>query len=272
MGLLKYCKNIFIKRRKKLGVALGGGGAKGMALLGALRAFEENGISFDMVAGTSIGAIIGGLYASGNSTSEIFGFLQEFDVTKPKTLVALKLKGHTLQSVLDQMTGGKEIQELQKPFFAVCCDLYSGEQVVVSRGNLARAMACSSAVPPFFAPVVFGNNRLIDGVLVNSVPADVLKNNGADVVIAVCLTSPTDNMNTKNKMLIDRLYPKHGVKVTDRLSGLKSADFVITPNLNAYSGVSIFSLSKIYELGYEQATKQMPQILQMLKDKRIIKR
>ncbi len=261
-------KKIFLKKPKKLGLALGSGGAKGMALVGVLKAFEENNIKFDMVGGTSIGSIVGGFLAGGHTTSEMFDFLKQFDITNPTTLIMMKLKGISVETFLDNILGGSHIEDLILPYFAVACDINTGEEIIMDKGNLANAMAASSAIPPAFRPVARDNRKLIDGAYLNSVPADILKERGADVVISVSLTERSDKLSSTS--VLDKLYPGHKVKSTDRLTrGLIASNLVIEPNLKAYSTTSIDKLYEMYQEGYRSAIEAMPKILGLLKKHKI---
>lgn len=270
MKFTEFLKKLFGKhKQKKLGLALGSGGAKGMALIGALKAFEEYGVKFDMVAGTSIGSIVGGMYAAGHDTSEMFGFLKEYDVTNPKTLIMMKLKGQTVESVLDGVLGGAVIEDFKLPFWAVACDLDSGEELDINCGSAAKALAASSAIPPIFKPVTRENRRLVDGAFINSVPADVLKANGADVVIAVSLTEqPT---NASSKAVLDKAYKGNGVKLADRYEkGVTAADYLIKPELTAYSSARLSGFKEMYAEGYRAAIEAMPNIIELLRANKLI--
>ncbi|MBP5372872.1 MAG: patatin-like phospholipase family protein [Clostridia bacterium] len=203
------------KKHVRIGLALGSGGAKGFALIGALKAFEEEGIKFDVVAGTSIGSIVGAMYACGYSWSEMFSFLREFNVLSPSNLVALTLKRATVASILDGMLGGKHFEETLLPFAAIATDINKGEEVIMKHGSLATALAASSAIPPIFKPVERNGVKLVDGAYVNSVPSDVVKEMGADVVIGVSL-SDTD-FNTGIKIALDNAYKGNKVPICNRL-------------------------------------------------------
>lgn len=242
-----------------------------MAHIGVLKAFEENGIKFDMVSGTSIGSIVGGMYAAGHDTKEIFEFLREYNILSPKTLLMMKIRGMTVENLLDRVLGGTYIEDLKLPYFAVACDVASGDEVIMTSGSLSSAMAASSAIPPVFKPVLRENKLLIDGAFVNSVPCDVLKSNGADVVIGVSLTE--EENNTEIKRLIDKKYPDNGVKEVNRLEkGVTAGDYIITPDLKGFNATSIFQLDEMYKRGYESAVKAMPDIIALLEKKKILKK
>ena len=270
IGLLKRFLSLFkVKKQKKLGLALGSGGVKGLAHIGALRAFEEEGIHFDVVAGTSIGAIVGAMYACGYSSSGMLEYIKHLHLEDPLTLIKMKLTGVTPEKLLDQAFGGRDIEELNLPFCAVAVDILTGEEVDITNGAVATAVLASSAIPPLFKPIQMGDNRLIDGAFRNSVPANIVKNMGADCVIGISLGEehPTNDLI---KVSLDELYKDNGVPLCDRLTACKIAsDFLLTPSLSAYKSTAITKMDEIYEIGYECAKRVMPEIKKVLKAKGI---
>lgn len=270
IGLFKKFLRLFKgKKQKKLGLALGSGGVKGLAHIGALRAFEEEGIHFDFVAGTSIGSIVGAMYACGYSSSGMIEYIKNLHLEDPLTLIKMKLTGVTPEKLLDQVFGGRDIEELSLPFCAVAVNVTSGEEVDITTGSVATAVLASSAIPPMFKPVQIADNRLIDGAFRNAVPANVVKNMGADCVIGISLGEehPT---NEVIKISLDELYKDNGVPICDRLTPFKIAsDFLLTPSLSAYKSTAISKMHEIYEIGYECAKRSMPEIKKVLKAKGI---
>ena len=203
--LLKFRKK---EKRLKLGLALGSGGAKGFAELGALYAFEQNGIEFDVVAGTSIGSIIGAFYANGYTSTDIFEMLKRVDVSEIKNLFMIKMDTFGLSKVIDKNIGTDNIEDLKTPFFAVATQLSTGEEKVFSSGSVAKVLCASCCYPPIFKPVVIEGESYIDGAFTNSVPADVVKNNGADYVVAIDLTA-----HQKKDGFLSKILPKYKSKV-----------------------------------------------------------
>ena len=267
IGLFKKLLSLFkIKKQKKIGLALGSGGVKGLAHIGALRAFEEEGIYFDLVAGSSIGSIVGAMYALGYSSASMLEYIKQLRLDDPFTLIKMKIQGLTPEKLLEQVFGGKFIEELNFPFCAVAVDLNSGEQVDLKSGCIAKSVLASSAIPPLLKPVEIADNRLIDGAFRNAVPADVLKNMGADIVVGISLSNEITT-NEQIKRTLDELYKDNNVPVCNRLAGSKSADFLLTPNLTAYKSTSINKMDEIYEIGYECAKRAMPAIKKILKIK-----
>lgn len=250
----------------KLGLALGSGGAKGMAHLGALKAFEEEGIEFDVIAGTSIGSIVGALYAKGFSSDDMLALLKEVGLANPQTMLLFALGVINLTEIINKFTGGAYFSDLKKPFKAVAVDMDSGSEVVISEGELAVALASSSAIPPF-PPVNIQGKRLIDGAYLNCVPSDVVKEMGADVIIAINLATGNDT-NQGIKRALDELYRDNKVPLTDRSwQCYKYSDLVLEPNLSAYSSSSLSGLDETYAIGYQTAKSKMQEIKDIISKK-----
>ncbi|HCR49476.1 MAG TPA: patatin-like phospholipase family protein [Rhodothermales bacterium] len=179
----------------KIGLALGGGGMKGLAHLGALSVLEKQGIKPDLVAGCSIGALVGVFYAAGMPVEEIRQVFMTQDLLE---LMSIRLDGKGLIDVeglgdfLRFTLPYGRFEDLPTPFFVMCTDIEKGEEVVVSSGQLAPAVLASTAVPGIFAPVQIGGRWLIDGGLFNNLPVRVLLDNGATQTIAVRLFNRND--------------------------------------------------------------------------------
>ena len=180
------------KTPPKIGLALGSGSARGLAHLGVIRALEEAGIKVDYVAGTSIGALVGAVYASGSidsleSTFQKFDWkkmVSFFDVIFPKSGL---IDGAKVRDLVRTLVHTEVIEALPIPFCAVATNIQSGEEVVISQGDLIEAVRASIAVPGIFTPVRSNGVLLVDGGLVNPVPVSVARAMGADFVIAVDL-------------------------------------------------------------------------------------
>lgn len=205
----------------KIGLALGGGGAKGAAEVGVLKVLEEAGIKPDFIVGTSIGSIVGGLYAVGYTAAELETMFQTQEwlslLTDRNSLHASEpyktvdgvtyifgfpiydrdakggfgvMKGSGIETLLDSMASAKnctDFSQLKTPFRCVAADIRSGAEVILSQGSLARAMRASMAIPGVFKPVEIDGQKLVDGGMLNNLPVDICRQMGADIVIAVDL-------------------------------------------------------------------------------------
>ena len=268
-SIKRFFTKLFGKKNKKLGLALGSGGAKGLFHVGALHAFEEEGITFDVVSGCSIGSIVGGMYSAGFSSASILEYLRQLDLTNVASLVIMKLSGMTVEKTLDRVMGGANIEDLSIPFGAVAVDVFEGEQVNLTSGKLSKVMCASSAIPPFFKGVQIDGRVLIDGAYLNSVPADLAKELGADFVIGINLGAETPT-NEQILGALDSAYRGHGVQKCNRAEkGEQFSDYMLCPDLSNYSSTSITKMAELYELGYNYTKQVMPQIKLALKKAKI---
>ncbi len=182
------------EHRVRIGLALGGGAARGWAHIGVLRALKEGGIEPDIIAGTSIGAVVGGCYiagildnleafARGLTRRRIFGLL---DINLAGSGL---ISGNRLSKLLAAELGDKRIEDLPRRFVCVATELSTGHEIWMSHGNLVESLHASYALPGIFQPVKIGNRWLVDGALVNPIPVSVCRALGANFVIAVNLSS-----------------------------------------------------------------------------------
>jgi NTE family protein len=180
--------------RVRIGLALGGGAARGWAHIGVLRALAEAGIHPDIVAGTSIGAVVGGCYVA-----DVLDNLEHFarSLTRRRVFGLIDVSfagsgligGNRLQRLLDEQLQGKRLEDFEKSFVGVATELSTGHEIWLSRGSMVDAMRASYALPGIFQPVQVGGRWLVDGALVNPIPVSVCRALGANVVIAVNLSA-----------------------------------------------------------------------------------
>ncbi len=175
----------------KTGIALGGGGAKGLAHIGVIKVLEENGIVPHIVSGTSIGALIGALYLLRGDIRAVESFALGFENSNlypylaPRPSISGLISEKKIQAFLKDIFAGKRFEDLPLPFFCPASDIRHGREVMFSRGMLLQAVRASISIPVIFKPVRWRRNYLVDGGLINPVPVDVLKRNGSDFTIAV---------------------------------------------------------------------------------------
>ena len=227
--------------RPKVALVLGGGGAKGAATVGALKYVEKSGVPIDMVVGTSIGSIVGGMYAVGYRHEQLDSL---FRTQQWVNMFAGSLMGDSIVNVFrDNMSGEYsqvDFDSLPTPFRAVAVDINKMRQVVLKQGDLAQAMRASMAIPVVFKPVKIDGMQLVDGGVLNNLPVDVARDMGADYVIAVDLTV---NKHENSSSLLSLLRPD--LKKYNR--NRKDADVYINPKLKGY-GAQDFSSKKIAEM------------------------
>ncbi len=188
--------------RPKIGLALGSGGSKGFAHIGIIKVLEKNNIPIDFIAGTSIGAMVGGFYAAGLGVEKIEEIALGTDWRRMISLVDPHFKhglvsGEKVKTFIQNHIGGKEFKDCRIPFVAVATDLKTGEIVTLDKGEMAPAIRASISVPLAFKPVELEGRVLVDGGLSSPVPVEVVRNMGADIVIAVNLDKHYSNENWK---------------------------------------------------------------------------
>ncbi len=180
------------KRNRTIGLAFGSGGVKGLAHVGVIKSLLENDIPIDYIAGTSIGAWVGAHYALYQDIEKLEKFTVGRKIEKMQSLLELTLKGglvkgSKVQNLLDEWLGNMDFESTGIPVKVVATDIISGEQVVFSHGKLAPAVYASMAVPSIFTPYIYHGRILVDGGVSNPVPVNIVKDMGADIVIAVNL-------------------------------------------------------------------------------------
>ena len=248
-------------RRPKVALVLGGGGAKGAATVGVLKAVEKSGVPIDMVVGTSIGSIVGGLYSIGYDSKQLDSL---FRTQSWLDIFSGSLMGDSIIWTLREMTGGivTDFDSLPIPFRCVAVDVKKIREVVLSEGDLAQAMRASMAIPLVFKPVKIGNMQLVDGGVLNNLPVDVARDMGADYVIAVDLTV------NKHENDLSGLMSMLRVDLRKYHQNSEDADVYINPKLKGYGAHDFASdkIAKMIDLG-EVAGKASLKELKRLKKK-----
>lgn len=257
----------------KIGLALGGGATRGFAHIGAIRAFEEYGIKFDFVAGTSAGSLVGAMYAAGKNYEqmcEIAGSIKEKDIRTSK-IVLIPSKTSGIENLVINNLGDIDISDLQIPFSPVVVDLKSTEEIALRRGSLAKAVAGSCAVPGVFNPVEFEDKLLADGGLQNTIPADIPKLFGCDYVVAIDVNS-TRAYGTDSNKLLDVMGASIRILMkSNAIKGYVYGDVVIQPDVKRFKSTSVEGFKEMIEEGYIATKKMIPQIIELF-DKKPIKR
>jgi NTE family protein len=287
------------QKRPKIGLVLSGGGAKGFAHIGVLKVLEEAGVKIDYIGGTSMGAVIGGLYASGYNAAQIDSIFQATDFSKllsdyiPRSsksfyekrneeLYALVLpfsnlklgipqalsKGMYNYNLLSRITRNvndtKEFSKLPIPFLCIATNIETGEEVLLDKGNLAQAMIASSAFPSLFSPVEIDGKILVDGGVVNNYPIEEVRKLGADIIIGV------DVQND----LLDRDQLKDATKILVQITNLqsmermkrniKNTDIYIKPDITQYGVISFDKGKEIITKGEEATFAVFEQIKKLV--------
>ncbi len=271
MGFWDFFKRKKNKEKKinkniKLGLALGGGGARGFAHLGVLKAFDENGIKFDYIAGTSVGSLVGAFYASGMTGEDIIEISKKINKKDIKNNKIMFMPSSTegLQKIIKSNLGDIDVKDLKTPFCSVAVDMKSGNEVNIKSGNLAKAVAGSCAVPGVFTYVDFGDFRLQDGGLQNTIPSDVVKSMGADFVVAVDC-NPNRGYGTESPKLMDILSATIRILMkSNAVKGKFYADVIIEPDTKRFKSTKLKGAEEMIEEGYKAALEKIEEIKELL--------
>lgn len=234
--------------RLKIGLALGSGGWRGLAHIGVIKSLIKHNIPIDCIAGTSAGALIGGLYAALGSVEPIEQFFQELSYRKllyafsdPRPRSGL-FKGDKAIKILDDFCHGATFKQTNIPFTAVAADVQTGRQINLKQGKLARAIRASTSVPLVFQPINYQGKKLVDGAVINPLPVRETQDLGADIVIAVDLYknvfpwhpdhySPLQVALKTSQLMLKELSRRNG----------READLVIRPDVNESLRYRIFT-------------------------------
>ena len=274
-------------QRPKVGLVLSGGGAKGFSHLGVLRAINNAGVQVDYVGGTSIGAIVGGLYASGYTVEEMDSLLRDFDMmamvgdkverrhrsyydkeNEGKVWIKMGMKKFKLQfptaissgqnainMMADWTISSHDIDDFSRlpiPYFSKVTDLSTGESVKLDKGYLPEAMRASATYPSLYSPIEIDGRTFIDGGVMDNYPIDEMRAMGADIVIGVNLNSPLYTAHEIESLvdILDQIVSFEIIRNVDRQMG--NIDLDIHPDLRGYGAMSFTSADTIYARG-EQA-------------------
>ena len=262
-------KQAKINKNVRLGLALGGGGARGFAHLGVLKAFDENGIKFDYIAGTSVGSLVGAFYAGGFSAEQIIEISKKINKKDIKNNKIMFMPSSTmgLQNIIKNNLGDVDIKELQIPFCAVAVDMKSGNEVDIKSGSLAKAVAGSCAVPGVFTYVDFDDFRLQDGGLQNTIPSDVVKSMGADFVVSVDC-NPSRGYGTDSTKLMDILSATIRILMkSNAVKGKFYSDVIIEPDTKRFKSTKLKGAEEMIEEGYKAGLEKIAEIKKLLTQK-----
>ena len=257
-------EDAYHKLKFKLGLALSGGGTRGFAHIGVLKAFEEERIKFDCVAGTSAGSLIGAMYCADVSCEEM---IEEAKQVKQKELLSkfvIQSDSSNIAKVANHLLADKTFKELSVPFAAVAVDISDGEEVILNQGSVAKAVSASCAVPALFKPVEIDGMVLVDGGLLNNMPADVCRSMGAEIVIGVDLNHHRGS-GTKSKKIKDTLIATWNITTKSTMyKGIHNSDLVIEPELAEFKNTSLKYIDEMVEEGYRAAKEKMAEIKELL--------
>jgi NTE family protein len=282
-------------KKKRIGLALGGGGARGLAHIGVLMVLEKEGIPVDLVVGTSIGALVGGAYASGISPDELqkradaylnspefqSSAMKAFETARAKGALGITEKIQTyvrntfyliqamfkpgilpnedFQTTINYFVPDIQIEETRIPFRAVATDLVSGKEITFSKGSLRQAVMASCAVPGAITPLKEGERLLSDGGIVCLVPSSVARQEGADIVIAVAVDRPIGSEELRS--VVD-VYQRVNEIMSEKLKNyeLANADVVILPEVGDLHWSNFSEAINLIDEGERAAREKLDEI------------
>lgn len=252
--------------KPKVALVLGGGAARGFAHIGVIRALEQEKIPIDLVVGTSVGSLIGAIYAHDRNSFELEwtaftlekGDLFDYGLLNAFTGMGAA-KGEKLEGFIREKVPVANIEGLAIPFAAVATDLNRGSRVVLDAGPVGRAVRASSAIPGVFQPVEHQGKLLVDGGLIDNVPVSVARGKGADIVIAVDIGQQVSNFNVAD--IIDVMLQSVTIMSAENARVKKhEADILITPNVGDVGMLDFTQKKRCMQAGIEATRKALPEI------------
>ncbi len=291
------------RNRMKVALALGGGGVRGLAHIGVIRALQEEGVPIDMIAGTSMGAMIGAQYAlnpninaierrmlamldrkevsaiekliSGYSPSDekkliiqsLFSFVKQMVLVNVRAIKRWVFSGKEISWIFEHLQIDDDFRKLKIPFCCASVDLRTGHEVIISKGSIREAVLASVSLPGVFPPVKSGKRLLVDGGIIGSVPVEAARAMGADVIIAVGVEAQVD-YNKKLGNGLDIMFQADAIRAW-KLSDMriKGADVIIYPEVGNISWASFSRAGECIKAGEEAAKKMKGQILEVIREK-----
>ena len=246
---------------------MGGGAARGFAHIGVIKVLEAQGLTPDIIVGTSAGAVVGALYASGNNGFELQKLAFKLDETKisdwsvPDRGV---LKGEALQRFVNEAVANRPIESLKKPFAVVATDLNSGDSILFRTGNTGMAVRASATVPGVFRPVSINGHEYVDGGLSSLIPVRSTRQLGADIVIAVDISARPGNQPVKGTLdILLQTFTIMGQNLA-RFE-LKEADIVIRPQVGSVGATDFMARHDAILEGEKAAQAALPQIREAIR-------
>ncbi|MBI1824280.1 MAG: patatin-like phospholipase family protein [Nitrospirae bacterium] len=254
----------------KIALVLGGGAARGFAHVGVIRALEQEKIPIDMIVGTSVGSLIGSIYADTRSSFEleVIAFKLEkddlFDFSVFSSTTG-PVKGERLEKFVQNKVKKQNIEDLSIPFTAVATNLATGERIMLDRGSVGRAVRASSSIPGVFTPVIYQNMTLVDGGVVDNVAVDVARAKGADIVIAVNIGKNVINKDVTN--ILDITLQAVNI-MSYEISKFKvlGADILIEPGVGEVGMMDFSRKEFCMRAGIDATEKMIPELRKKIEE------
>lgn len=246
----------------RIGIALGGGAAKGFAHIGVIKMLEANGFKPEVVSGTSAGSVVGAFYASGMDAFQMQQHAVALDEASIRDVTLFNggmVRGQKLQDYVNRMVGNRAFDKMKKPFAAVSTQLETGQRTVFVNGNVGQAVRASCSIPGVFEPVKIGKFYYVDGGVVSPVPVDAARQLGADFVIAVDISTRITGKTPENLLgVVNQSITIMGQKLGEQ--EIARADVVIRPKVNDIGPADFEQRARAILEGEKAALAAMPQI------------
>ncbi len=246
----------------RIGIALGGGAAKGFAHIGVIKMLEANGFKPEVVSGTSAGSVVGAFYASGMDAFQMQQHAVALDEASIRDVTLFNggmVRGQKLQDYVNRMVGNRAFDKMKKPFAAVSTQLETGQRTVFVNGNIGQAVRASCSIPGVFEPVKIGKFFYVDGGVVSPVPVDAARQLGADFVIAVDISTRITGKTPENLLgVVNQSITIMGQKLGEQ--EIARADIVIRPKVNDIGPADFEQRARAILEGEKAALAAMPQI------------
>lgn len=253
--------------KPKIGLVLSGGAARGLAHVGVIKILEECGIRPDIIAGNSMGGVIGALYAKDKDIKAVEKFVLEFKYTKLFRLFDLKLfndgifKGERIKNYLNDYLCNINFEDLKIPLSVNAININNGEEIIINKGNVTDGLRATISLPGVFEPYNYHGKLLVDGMITNPLPINLLKNHKLDMIIcSSVLTKPVFSKNNKIRSVLNNSY----IIMCNELfkSKLKdqSHDFLIEPNVNEIEFYDFMKRKELIKLGEKACLEQIKNI------------
>lgn len=253
-------------QRPKIGLALGSGGARGFAHLGVIKVLKEEGIPIDIIAGSSMGALVACFFAAGIDLDRLYKISGAFkrkyylDFTVPKMGF---IAGKRVKDLIRTFTHGKKIEDLDIPVAVVTTDLMSGEKVVFTKGPIAEAVRASISIPGIFVPEKINGRLLVDGGVVDRIPVSVVKEMGAEFIIAVDVSHVKRNAEITS--IFDVIMQSIDIMQMELVAHrIFASDIMIRPKVEKFSSKAYTNIEDIISIGEDAARKEVRKIKEMI--------
>ena len=266
--------------RKKIGLVLGSGGARGAAHIGVLKVLENLKIPIDIVVGASMGSVVGGSFAAGHDSHSMEAEWTKKSVVElakhflPSATFKAWSNGRAVLDLFTELVGDQDIEDLESPYAAIATDLNSGSAHILNQGSLAEAMRASSSIPILFEPVITEEHCLVDGGLVNPLPIDIAQEMGADLIIAVDVNARPislwdandDNQDSETPNLFESLSATSILfqrQLAKNMISTRPPDLYLTPD--SYAGIFGYQdVQAIIDSGESEASEKKSELLALI--------